>query len=173
MHSLLLAAGALCLLACGGSRQMISADTTPQPSPAATSTRDRSPATAPATTTATAQEELDPATLLSEAAARSILARRFRAAGLRVRYDVLLTRPGAFDITVDGYDPARKVGFEYVDAAERDTDLHAAERDALARDPEHRVLVVDAIDAAGLDVQITRFLAQPRALTDRPDRDAQ
>lgn len=149
MQSVVLAVGALCLFACGTrASPPASARTTPQ-----ATTYDRTPAMAPA--------EAAPVAVLSEAAARAILARRFRAAGFRVRYDVPIARPGAFDVTVDGYDPARQVGFEYVDTAERDTDLHAAERAALERDPEHRILVVDATDAAGLEARITPFLAQP------------
>lgn len=150
MQSVVLAVGALCLFACGPrASPPASATTTPQ----ATADHDQAPAITPA--------DAAPVAVLSEAAARAILARRFRAAGFRVRYDVPIARPGAFDVTVDGYDPVRQVGFEYVDTAERDTDLHAAERAALERDPAHRILVVDATDAAGLEARITRFLAQP------------
>lgn len=101
---------------------------------------------------------------LSEAAARALLAERFRAAGLRIRYDVPLARPGSFALTVDGYDPERHIGFEYVAVAERGTDLDDAERVALARDRDHGILVVDATDAAGLDAASTSFLAERQLL---------
>jgi hypothetical protein len=95
---------------------------------------------------------------LSEAAARALLAERFRASGLRVRYDVPVARDDAFALTVDGYDPVRRVGFEYVADDERDTDLDDDERAALARDPEQRILIVDAADAAAVDALAERFL---------------
>jgi hypothetical protein len=100
---------------------------------------------------------------LSEAAARALLSERFRAAGFRVRYDVLVTRDGAFALTVDGYDPAHRVGFEYVATAERDTDLDAAERAALAREREQRILIVDAADSADLEAEAARFLDEASA----------
>lgn len=82
---------------------------------------------------------------LTEAAARALLAERFRAAGLRVRYDVQVVRNGAFELTVDGYDPARRVGFEYVARDEAGADLDPAERSALARDREQRILIIDEV----------------------------
>ena len=97
---------------------------------------------------------------LTEAAARALLAERFRAAGLRVRYDVQVARDGAFALTVDGYDPARGVGFEYVAEAEAGADLDPDERTALARDPTQRILIIDAAGAAGTADEI-------RALADR------
>lgn len=104
----------------------------------------------------------DDGTRLSEAAARALLSERFRAAGFRVRYDVPVARDGAFALTVDGYDPAHRVGFEYVATAERDTDLDAAERAALAREREQRILVIDAADAASLEAEAARFLGAAR-----------
>jgi hypothetical protein len=85
---------------------------------------------------------------LTEAAARALLAERFRAAGFRVRYDVPVARDGAFALTVDGYDPARRVGFEYVAEAEAGADLDPDERAALARDHEQRILIIDAAGTA-------------------------
>jgi hypothetical protein len=85
---------------------------------------------------------------LTEATARALLAERFRAAGLRVRYDVQVVRDGAFALTVDGYDPARRVGFEYVAEGEAGADLDPGERTALARDREQRILIIDAAGAA-------------------------
>src|SRR5690606_24942171 len=82
---------------------------------------------------------------MTEAAARSLLAERFRAAGFRVRYDVLVDRAGLYAVTLDGYDPEAEVGFEYIAEEERDTDIIAGERAALARDGARRVLVLDAM----------------------------
>ena len=95
---------------------------------------------------------------LTEAAARALLAERFRAAGLRVRYDVEVARDGAFTLTVDGYDPARRVGFEYVAEDEQDGALDPDERTALARDPEHRILLIDATGDAEVRARTERFL---------------
>ncbi len=117
------------------------------------------------------RREASPA--LSEAAARAVLSERFRAAGYRVRYDVPLARPGEFAFTADGYDPDRRVGFEYVAASERDTELSRTERAALAADDSEgggdgvSVLVVDAapgLDSAALAAAADAFLAarQPR-----------
>jgi hypothetical protein len=95
---------------------------------------------------------------LTEAAARVLLAERFRAAGLRVRYDVQVARDGAFALTVDGYDPARRVGFEYVAENETGGALDLDQRTALARDPEHRILLIDATGDAEIRAQTERFL---------------
>jgi hypothetical protein len=143
-------AGAVCLaVACGGPEARPAAPADPPPIP---SDHPR-PAAAPA---------LPAGPVLSEAEARAILAERFRAAGFRVRYDVPIARPGAFELTVDGYDPERGIGFEYVAVDERGTDLDDSERAALARDREHRILIVDATDAAGLDALVSAFLARHR-----------
>ncbi|MEM9487643.1 MAG: hypothetical protein AAGC55_00795 [Myxococcota bacterium] len=93
---------------------------------------------------------LDDGPPLSEAAARAVLARRFRAAGFRIRADVRLRSDGppSVDLTVDGYDPAARVGFEYIDASERGRDLSAAERNALTGDPDRRILVIDSASRA-------------------------
>jgi hypothetical protein len=111
-------------------------------------------------------------TALTEAAARALLAERFRAAGFRVRYDVQVARDGAFALTVDGYDPARRVGFEYVAEAEAGVDLDPDERTALARDHAQRILIIDAAGAAGaagpLDSAGTAATAEEiQALADR------
>jgi len=98
-------------------------------------------------------------TVLTEAAARALLAERFRAAGFRVRYDVQVSRDGAFALTVDGYDPARRVGFEYVAEGETDADLGPDERTALARDHEQRILIVDAHGPAGVEADRIGALA--------------
>jgi hypothetical protein len=98
---------------------------------------------------------------VSEAEARTILAARFRAAGYRVRHDVRVAGEG-FELTVDGYDPESRVGFEYVAPAERDTDLVAEERAPLARDPSYRILILDPMTRTALDEQAGAFLAGAR-----------
>lgn len=108
---------------------------------------------------------------LSEAAARLLLTERFRAAGLRVRFDVPVVSEvvdaegGAFELSVDGYDPQARIGFEYVAASEADTDLSAAERAALAQDSEHRILVIDEVaeaQRAAFLAEVDKFLAAVR-----------
>lgn len=98
--------------------------------------------------------------LLDEASARALLSARFRDAGLRIRYDVPLSREGAFSFTADGYDPARGVGYEYVNVRERGAELDAAELAPLANDEEHRILVIDAASRAALEALSARFLAE-------------
>jgi hypothetical protein len=98
---------------------------------------------------------------VSEAEARTILAARFRAAGYRVRHDVRVVGDG-FELTVDGYDPEARVGFEYIAPAERDTDLVAEERARLARDRTYRILVLDPMTRSALEQQADAFLAEAR-----------
>lgn len=82
---------------------------------------------------------------VTEAVARALLARRFRAAGWRIRSDVRVTDPGDpdFAVTVDGYDPESRIGFEYIDPSETGSDLSATERAALASNSTHRILIID------------------------------
>lgn len=103
----------------------------------------------------------EPGEPVSETEARTLLAERFRAAGYRVRYDVRITGQG-FDITVDGYDPDARVGFEYIAPAERDTDVMADEREHLVRDGAHRVLILDPLPRSALEQRIDAFLAEAR-----------
>lgn len=100
---------------------------------------------------------------LDEASARFLVAARFRAAGLRIVEDVAL-RAGDTDITLDGFDPARRVGYEYVAAEER----------AAARPAEitgARVLVIESADAAAIERAVDRFLAGLESVAeDEPQR---
>lgn len=114
-------------------------DSPPQPAPAVVS--DAAPALPPA----------------SESAARALLDRRFRAAGFRIVNDVRVVTSTAA-LTCDGYDPARKVGFEYIAAAERGTDVSRAEIAALAAQRTYRLLVVQAAPLAAVDAAAQRFL---------------
>lgn len=95
---------------------------------------------------------------IAEVTARALLAERFRAAGFTIKYDVRL-RSASYDVTVDGFDPVAGVGYEYIDVAERDTDLVSAERSALAADDEVRILVIDAVAAPRLEAATASFLA--------------
>ncbi len=92
-----------------------------------------------------------------EVTARQILANRFRSAGFRILHDVPLAT-GSVDVTLDGYDPAHKVGFEYVATEERNTDLTRAEKTALAGQAEYKLLLLDATDAAAIGLAAERFL---------------
>ena len=65
-----------------------------------------------------------------------------------------------YDVTLDGFDPRRRVGFEYVSFAERGRDLDAGEAAALERAAEVRVLVVLAADSAAIEEQARAFLAE-------------
>ena len=131
--------------------------------------RDRAPAGAgaappPVGAGATADAGSASATVLalppvaSEVEAREVLRRHFREAGLRVISDVRLHGDG-YDITVDGYDPDRKIGFEYVASDEVNTDVAAGEREALAAS-DNRVLLVDATSAAALTMLARAFLGR-------------
>ncbi len=94
---------------------------------------------------------------LDEAAARFLLAARFRAAGLRVVEDVTI-QVGDVALAVDGFDPARRVGFEYVAAEEREVELDAARR--LAGGTALRILVVDAASADEVERAADLFLRE-------------
>jgi glucose/arabinose dehydrogenase len=94
---------------------------------------------------------------LDEASARRLLAARFRAAGLRMVADVALAVDGVM-LVADGFDPARKVGYEYV--ARDDVALDAGARARLARSAALRILVVDAAPAAAVERAAADFLAE-------------
>jgi hypothetical protein len=91
-----------------------------------------------------AAEPVDRGPPLDEGPARRLVAGRFRDAGLRVVEDVQLTAPVV--ITLDGFDPERRVGFEYV-APEEARDLAEVDRAALERSTDPRVLVLPACGA--------------------------
>ncbi len=96
---------------------------------------------------------------LDEATARRVLAGRFRAAGLRIVEDVPL-ETGGVTLVADGFDPARRVGYEYIAAEERDVELDAGERERLAGMTAVRVLVTDAAAAGDLEHAADAFLAE-------------
>jgi len=107
---------------------------------------------APPPVDAAAQPDAAPA--VSEVQARVAMARRFRAAGLRIREDVPVA-----GITLDGCDPQRRVGYEYVAPEERGLDVTDESRAALAALDGWRVLIVDATDAADLSARVDAFLS--------------
>jgi hypothetical protein len=152
-----LAALALCVTsACDGERRLLTS------SPAGESfdheTARAKPAASDSTGARAQAEELADRQPASEAVARAILAERFRAAGFRIRHDVAVARPDGFALTVDGYDPQARLGFEYVAVSERDTDLDALERAALESDSEYRILVLDAAPVADIEERAGSFL---------------
>lgn len=95
---------------------------------------------------------------IAEAYARLLLGARFRAAGLRILADRRVTGDG-YDVTLDGWDPSRRIGYEYVAAGEVGTDLDDTERAALAADSTLHVLVIDATTAARVTAEADQFLA--------------
>lgn len=96
---------------------------------------------------------------LDEASARRLFAGRFRAAGLRIVEDVTLDVDGV-TLVVDGFDPARRVGYEYVAAEEQGVELDQGERERLAGLAAVRILVAEPAPAAELERAIAAFLAE-------------
>ena len=96
---------------------------------------------------------------LDEATARRVLAARFRAAGLRILEDVALEIDGV-TLVADGFDPVRRVGYEYIAAEERDVELDAGERERLAAMPAVRILVTEEAAAGDLERAADAFLAE-------------
>lgn len=103
---------------------------------------------------------LDAGPPLGEVEARLEAAERFRRAGYRIRQDVRVTRPGAYDVTLDGWDPQRRVGYEYIAPEEAGLDLDTRERAELARDTSLRVLILDRTSRTETLALIDAFLAQ-------------
>lgn len=100
---------------------------------------------------------IDAGAPLDEVTARLLLAERFRAAGLRVRYDVRLTGAG-YDLTVDGFDPERRIGFEYIAPSELHTDLDRAEPDHVAADDTMQILIIGPADEPTVMAAVDAFL---------------
>ena len=137
----------------------------------------------PATPAAGDGSSAIPGPPVTEAVARALLARRFRDAGWRIRSDVRVTSsgnsgdapdsvapdsdaaadPSAFELTVDGYDPEARIGFEYIDPSEAGADLSPTERTALASNSTHRILIVDPADSDRVLELADRFLARHAA----------
>jgi hypothetical protein len=102
---------------------------------------------------------------VQERTACAQLKRRFEAAGFRIAENVLFDEDGV-RFEIDGFDAARRVGYEYTtaeagDGWDVDSDVVAALAERGQRGAVH-VLVVDeadAPDAAALDRAIDAFLA--------------
>jgi hypothetical protein len=92
---------------------------------------------------------------VSELAARAILGDGLRRAGLRIVADVARPVAGA-TVVLDGWDPARAVGFEYQATAAGDPPLAPAIRAALGE----RVLVIGPCDEATLRAELDAFVAR-------------
>lgn len=142
---------AILLAACGGERT-----TAPAPSPPAT--RPAPSSSAPNSRPLEVDRAATTASVLDEASARALIAARFRAAGFRVVEDTLL-RDAGIELTLDGFDPARRVGYEYVATDERGADLTDDERAAVPGLPGVRVLIVDSSGAEAVAGAVDRFLA--------------
>jgi hypothetical protein len=112
-------------------------------------TGDASPIAAP-----TAGSPTPAGTPLSELDARVLLADGLRRAGYRIHHDV--ARPaGRVTVVLDGWDPERQVGFEYVARFAGDPPIDDEARAALGP----RVLVVEPGDEAAVRAALDRFLA--------------
>jgi hypothetical protein len=97
-----------------------------------------------------------PADAVAEAVARRLIGERLRAHGLRVLHDENVAM-GAFMISLDGFDPERLVGFEYVDQREREA-LQDLPRGMWRRQGQ-TILVVDATNREGLAAAVDRLVA--------------
>ena len=112
---------------------------------------------------------------MEERAACAQLKRRFEAAGFRIKENQTFDEDGVW-FEIDGFDAARRVGYEYVTAEAGDG--WDVDGDVIAALAERRkagelyVLVVDegdAPDAASLDQTIDAFLAElPAPKPDAP-----
>jgi hypothetical protein len=90
---------------------------------------------------------------VGETEARVVLAGLFREAGYRIRYDVAVVI-GRETVAVDGYDPDRAIGFEYIAPEEAET--WKVEEGGAAPG----LLVVAAADRETLEARARAFLAE-------------
>jgi hypothetical protein len=101
----------------------------------------------------------EPGEPLDEASARRLLAARFRAAGLRIVEDVQLEESGV-TLVADGFDPVRRVGYEYIAREEQGLELDAGERAQLPAMTGVRLLVTEEVTAGALERAADAFLAE-------------
>jgi len=106
---------------------------------------------------------------LSEAEGRAVLARVFATAGYVCREDVVVTAGGA-SLTLDGYDAAARVGYEFLTAEAHDeaefTPAAVAALEERMERGELAVLLVDeheALTPEALERAATRFVAHVKA----------
>ena len=90
---------------------------------------------------------------MGETEARVVLAGLFREAGYRVRYDVAVVIGGE-TVAVDGYDPDRAIGFEYIAPEEAES----WKLDEGGGGPG--LLVVAAADRETLEARARAFLVE-------------
>ena len=103
---------------------------------------------------------LDAAVGISEVQARRELDALFRDAGFRILNDEPLP-DSPIEVVLDGYDPERRVGYEYIDEREAALSLARAEQEGAARD--HRLLIIDACSLGELRRAASLFLATATA----------
>ena len=94
---------------------------------------------------------------VSEVEARLLLNGLFRDAGLRVVNDRPFRR-AEVELTLDGYDPERGIGYEYIAPGEGGTDVSASE--VLALQSEAQILVVEGGTLDALETAAKAFLAR-------------
>ncbi len=94
-------------------------------------------------------------THVSEVQARQELDSIFRAAGFRILNDEPV-RVATIEITLDGYDPERLVGYEYIDPLEASLSLDANQRRVLTKNA--KILVLSACDIEELRARASAFL---------------
>jgi hypothetical protein len=111
----------------------------PEPAPRAASVADAAPPSGPPP--------------VGETEARVVLAGLFREAGYRIRYDVVVAIGGE-TVAVDGYDPDRAIGFEYI--APEEVETWKVEEGGAAPG----LLVVAATDGETLAARARAFLAE-------------
>ena len=102
---------------------------------------------------------------LSEASARALLDGMFRDAGLRILNDQVY-RAADIEVTLDGYDPERGIGYEYISRAEIDTEIGDVELEVLHW--EKTIFIAEQIDEDYLRERAARFLS---ALATSPKAD--
>jgi hypothetical protein len=100
---------------------------------------------------------------VSEASGREILRGVFEQAGYQIIEDYPLD-VGGTTIHLDGYDPRRRVGYEYVTAEAGDREeitpsVYVA-LEAMMRRGELAIFLVDEIDVGGLAEGAKRFLSR-------------
>jgi len=93
---------------------------------------------------------------ISENQARLELDRMFREAGFRILNDELLVSL-AIEVTLDGYDPEERVGYEYIDSSEATLSMGSQERAALGSDGH--ILILEACSLPELRQRAAAFLA--------------
>lgn len=106
---------------------------------------------------------VDAAVGISEAQARLVLDAMFRDAGLRILNDEPLGE-SLMEVMLDGYDPERGVGYEYIAASESAMSMSEEEQQAVTE--EGRILVVRSCSMEELRRRASEFLA---ALPAAPD----